>query len=1374
MASNSDLESITFSDVDGDLLGEENSDEEEDSESDDSSDVANVVEEPKVTSMAARMAAARAARAKTATRASEKPGAAKGTVKESAARKPSKPEQPKKAPETTAKRGPGRPKKTPVASKAPPAKEPARPKTQEAVGIMPPPLPVQEREEESSDSSDSDSSSDDDDDMENVRPFQPASNASPKQKVVPEGRPAQGKQPQSHSESDDELDSDDKPLKQPAGDMDVTIKPQKRAMHVAKSADGSKETNPEVLTAKKLESSRGTRANGMSQTLGKQAVKKLRQSTRPPKVKSSAVDSVITDGINSATRVPNPEKEQYRKDESTETHGPDEPQVAHLTMQPKSSRSRKGPGGRAVRANEGLAKDNATAHHDDSIGGKEKGEVKQREVGGTSKLSVQKKPTAGKRTSKRDSHHKSNVAGGRDDENSAGEQERAQSKGKRPGTSATKRNSEAKTEQVQGHPDVLKQDGLDPRKGKADEGGGKKNASLLPKQGNTRKETKARRAKPSDGAGSKKGEGTSQKEVKGTNQEPDSFDRDRMIRDEDGSTGMARKIELESRLSIQREGKQGKHGQKSDASRSNVMSETVEKRGSSGSDVEVIEVNEEGSSALARERMRPNEPGSKSEAVRDAHSEPPAQPDLKNNRSRASTAKRKRITSMGRSTTGKWISRKAVKTGTGSASVTSGERPVDGYHPDKTNGKVLPIDTDVDITFTAPVTSGNESLLNASQIAERIDDEVIDVPDESLENLADSRVDEVMTDAPSEGLPAGSDDVNADNAAVLAHGSKVHHSETRQHSDTPQEEKTFVPVPERREKLTGNRSPGDGTSIRNMKPLREKVDSRAIPNMRADNRDVTEAECLHGATGGAHETMLGLHEANLTTASRDTAATGLQSPTKQAPTDMSDKDEPFQAMMLCQQLQRSFWDFADTQDTMIDGFLGLLRKRSTINRSRTGSEWPQAWASPDERQYLRRQNWYAEVNLARLELRRVQEQALEAFAKRVSAAQKSDVNTLGDFFIDHHRSHVPEMDGQDYLPRRASESIAFPRTDNFPEGLHGSIGENTPIGNVRFSLPVGTVPSSIAKQRASLYAQTPPGFASLEHASQAQKHTGVDYNQPTSGRTSIPDNSAMRVPPPDINRQMSPTDLNQAFWMENYATIIGDDKLHGPPMTSSRPKHDRAIPPVTAPAKNMKASVQTATPFPRSAPVSPTTQSGVQVADAKSRGKVESTKDAQFHDKDVPDAGVRARAAELANGMLKAAANKTTPGSPQHGGNHTTRHGSDRVGKQANMGEPEVVAPKKLLDNGEVQDWVGDAFSELHLDCFRSRAILKMCSRPGGLPLSELVDLLPFGKTTLRGRLKLLVSKGYLVETQVKDVTKPGLSKPTRVYTTAEGITDPS
>ncbi|CDF36718.1 unnamed protein product [Chondrus crispus] len=704
----------------------------------------------------------------------------------------------------------------------------------------------------------------------------------------------------------------------------------------------------------------------------------------------------------------------------------------------------------------------------------------------------------------------------------------------------------------------------------------------------------------------------------------------------------------------------------------------------------------------------------------------------------------------GRTSSGRWLPRKAPKTTTTTAHAKTEETGSQGNGGSKDAGEF-----DQDFSFSAPDLSYDKTLGLGPDEKDDEPMETSDGHDNTVRHQEEKGIDAT--------IPADLYPVENENGRA----------EENVSSDTAMEEAQSPTETRNQNREYASQHPMD-RAPRAARRAQPKMDQGIAKPQTTDI--VASRESQLGDAGGEEGTAPVLNTLQQT-------ETDIPLPA------MTDKDEPFQAMMLCQQLQRSYWDFADTQDDMIDRFLRLLRRRSNLNRLRSGNELLQAWASPDERQYLRRQKWCAEVNFARVELRRMQEHALEDFARKVSAAQESHVNTLGDFFLRTPQGEADEgmhdlsPESADAL-RRASLGFADIHNGHALGRGKDLMDSDTPHGNVRFSLPAGTARPSISSKHVRRQAGTPPMFSFPDASRQTPLHNAPSsedrkaYDRPR-GKT-VPGHGSRSA---RATRKRRPVDVHPALSVENARStsfgarqLLAKDATPGNVLLDSQEdeaqtKRDKGsaldVPfsqgslPVAQ--ENRVQNVGSTSASSEDLPLQPVGKNGAGLAPAKVKRKEKSQLALQANQRSIK----KREDGDIGNGVLET-------GAKAGGSLRGKRHNEGTAGRDAKanqkaprrrmpwgLGEKSVM----LSDNTAVQKWIRNDFANLGND-FRSRAILKVCNRAGGITREDLYAILPFRKPTLMTRVNDMKTRGLLHEKRTANASETGNEDATTIYTT--------
>lgn len=744
----------------------------------------------------------------------------------------------------------------------------------------------------------------------------------------------------------------------------------------------------------------------------------------------------------------------------------------------------------------------------------------------------------------------------------------------------------------------------------------------------------------------------------------------------------------------------------------------------------------------------------------------------RNGRSIVLEKKRKTTSmSMGRASSGKWLPRKAPKTTTTTARATTEETESQGNGGSKVAGEF-----DQDFSFFAPDLSYDKTLGLGSDGNHDEPMEISDGHDNTVRHQEGKGIDAMI---PADIYPVenengrAEENVYSDTAMEEAQSPTETRNQDREYAS--QHPMVSAPRAERRAQPKmdqGVAEPHMPLSQRNTKPFKVSA------SRQTQSTDIVASrESQLGDVGDEEGTAPVLN-------------TLLQTETDIPLPTMTDKDEPLQAMMLCQQLQRSYWDFADTQDDMIDRFLRLLRKRSNLNRSRSGNELLQAWASPDERQYLRRQKWCAEVNFARVELRRMQEHALEDFARKVSAAQESHVNTLGDFFLRTPQGevdegmHDPSPESANALRRASLGFVDIHKDDGLGRG-RDLMDSDALRGNVRFSLPAGSARPSISSTHVGRHARTPPILSFPD----ASRQTPLQ-NAPSSEDRKADDRPRSKTVPGHGSRSARairkprPVDVNPALSVENARStpfgarqFLAKDATPGDVLLDSQEdeaqtKRDKGSAldepfsqgSVPVAQEKRRQNVGSTSPSSDDLPMQPVGKNGAGLAPAKVKRKGKSQLVPQADQRSIK----KREDGDIGNGVLETGAKagrslrgkRRSEGTAGRGPKASQKAPRRRM--QYGQGEKSVM----LSDNTAVRQWVRIDFANLGIDCFRSRAILKVCDRAGGITREDLHAILPFRKPTLLVRLEDMKTRGFLHERRTADASETENEDATTIYTT--------
>lgn len=1450
MGSDSDLESLSFSDVEEEVMGDEDSEDEgvEESDDDKSDDVEKVPDQPKATSMAARIVAARSAKASNGEsrlrKAMEDAAAAKEREKERKAQE----ERRRKAFAMDVEQGkPDHPKAhDPAAKKAhsPSQKKPVAPQKEPTV------IEVEDSSEESDESSSSDSSSEEEDEKTDAVEPPPAPAESPrKRKGVPKKRvsaSAKALATQKDIQSNDE--SDDIPLTSLAVGRRGAAPPHQRPNLPAKPTSEKAKNAGEKPNRQELETRQNATPNGEAR------VKRLKK-----------------------PRAPTGSRKLAGQDD-------DELERTQSAAKPKILRKRAGPGSRSVIATGEAAHDQqgkkSVAKQKD-VTEQEKSETPNRKATEGRKLQREedgeKKGTGTKRARKADELRKKTEGDERSKKNE--EEQRQGEGGKQPGKTVQHQHQKTKDKdnerQRKEEEAQRKREDAEAQRKKDEELRKKKAEDQRKKKADEQQKRKAeeQRKKQEDDSQQKNAE---KQRKKAEDERHDVVDAKCKQQDHEGNIRKeetdTKTTEPEKRKRKQLQKQEGPNmlqlKRKTGGERKKIFhepeTEDVDHATVRDQDAPMIAI-EDGARSADSQRIRSVPTDGRdfrptTKEINSAVEQQQIQSTQQAASPRRSLRKRKQTEELERSATGQFRARKALKVDSLLGLVANDAIDSSKAEP---NAHILAADVEEDqeFTFTAAVRAGNGPGVavpftdgghhGEMEVSESGDERDTSGASIDLEGVTggDSRgedgttkpsVDErriesqVLVSAQTQGVhpdtrqrpqprlnldsrhdPERVKDENLTEAKdeslshMLAPGLEHAHSQVLMREHAPLENQAQV---HNREVQLSQATPQDQVQLRDQGASDRQAQSHdyLIP----DGLPLGSTPVLGDGTQGVEMTARGPLFGPF---SGEPSSKRLSEHLPQTPLPlMTDQDEPLQAMMLCQELERSFWDFAEAQDNMINGFLNLVRRRSSLVRSRSANDY-QAWASAEERRYLRRQKWYAAVNSAQLELRRAQEQALEEFAKKVSAARESHVNALGDFIMRNrpgegqaemrnplgdmprdHSQHVIGMSSMKNNPGMIRDACAPPHNslrlasvDSAGLSMANSMApgnvvfdHSTPRGNVTFSIPTG-VPSS-----ASPVAQMTPSYRTPPAASVAMAlqqtpntvelssgHRVVNVRSEVAAGARLGGRGASTM-------SVEPTDLNPTFSVEHAGSAGAHGRRPSPhPNTSQAhavsqalhyggPQHNYSgvaqnatvSPSAGAPfSENLQSASGNAALLPNNSPAYPMTQSAGRVAKANPPG----VQAAQVQDEISQDE----RAAELANGMLKAAANGSAPLHSVHANGATSipgSKGSKKTGATVQR-KSDAVPLVKLADNEAVRCWLGKSYEDLKLNCYRSQAILKMCNRVGGVQFSVLHELLPFGRKTLTGRLHLLTSKGYLDETHVTEERR-GKEKTIDVYTTSNTV----
>lgn len=1515
MGSDSDLESLSLSDVEEAVMGEESSEDEDVEESDDdrSDDVEKVPDQPKVTSMAARMAAARSTKAAKGESKLQKAVEHAETAKEREKEQKAQEEERRKALKVDVEQAKSDPQKTQDAAAkmvhSPSQQKTVAPQNERSV------IEAEESEEESNESSSSDSSSEEDENSDAVELLPALAESARKRKGVPRrlvSASAKALAAPKSNQSDEE--SDDIPLTSLAVGRRGAALSRKRQNVPAKPTSEKAKSAGEKTNRQEVETGQNATTNGQG---GEASGKRLQKPQAPGSRKLAGQDD-------------------------------DELERTQFATQPQISGKRTGPGGRSVLATRETAhgqQGKKSVAKRKGVTGQEKSETPSRKAAEGRKLQREedgeKKGIGAKRARRADEQRKKTEEEERSKKYEAekrGEEEAKQrlktvqhqkkkdkederrrkekeAQLKREDAEVQRKKEEeqrkmkAEDQRKKKAEDQRKEKVDEQRKRKADEQRERKADEQRTKQEDDaqqknaekqRKQDEAERLRKREGVERRKGVGEVGKKHDVVDSERKRQEREGNIRKEENDTKTTEPVKQKRKQLQEQEG----------PNMLTLRRRTAEEQSTKGlepetEDADHATVRHQDASRIATEdgERRADNKSTRSVPIdqRDVRSTTKEinaaveQRQIQSTQEAASPPrslkKRKHTEGLERNASGRWTSRKAMKVDSLLGLVS--EDAIDSTKAEPsariiaadveenqdftfTAPKAEPsariiaadVEEDQDFTFTAPVRASNGPAIpvpptdrghhDAMELSDRGDERDTSTAPIDPEGVTggDSRgkdgttkpsIDEKQTQSQML-VSAQTQGVHPDMSQRLQQlpNRDTHHDlervkeeniaeakeESLSHLSAPEHEHAPSHVLTREHDASGNQTEVDKHDLQFSQATPQGqvlLRDQGASDRQTRSRDYLIPDGLSlGSTpvpgDGTQAVEMTARGPLFGPFSGEPTSQRLSEHLPQTPLPvMTDKDEPFQAMMLCQELERSFWDFAEAQDNMINGFLSLVRRRSSFVRSRSANDY-QAMASAEERRYLRRQKWNAAVTSAQLELRRAQEQALEDFAKKVSAARESHVNALGDFIMRNRpgevqaeirnplgdmphdpSQHVVRMSPMEsnagmardsYAPpnnslRRASIGSAGLGTANSMATANVVFDNGTPRGNVTFSMPTEVPPptSPVAQMNPSY--GTPPAVSvaiapqqtpHFVEFSSGQRVANVRSEVAPGVRLGGSGASAMGV---------EPTDLNPTFLVENagFASAHGRrSSLQGPATHAdvsqahamSQALHHRqpqakrsaaAQKTTVSPSagahfsENLQSASGNAALFPSTSAASPMTQFAGRIAGANAAA----VQTAQTHDEISQDK----RAAELANGMLRAAAAAVNGSAHQsvHGTGATSRRVSKRAKKAGAtvQRKNEAEALVKLADNEAVRRWIGKAYEGLNMDCYRSQAILKMCNRAGGVAFSKLHELLPFGRKTLTGRLSLLTTKGYLNETRGKE-EKRGKEKTFLVYTTSNTV----